>query len=185
MYAADDFQQSGLLQDFGWFSGSSTDFFIQGYGANGGFYDGEGQTLLAHGFLLAPETGEYTISTNGALDDEMYMWFGTKAYGGQPFERDEADFHVVKPDGESAPDTSYRISAAAGEVIPLAILYLNGQGPGSSQFAVQMPDGSQSENTTGLFIQHCRQSVFVHPNGDANGGLPAPTTPQQDGVEED
>ncbi len=178
MYAADNFTQSGYLQNFGYFSGGSKNFYIQGYPPNNGEYDGTYQTLLAHGFLLAQQPGNYTFSTNVHIDDELYLWHGDNAHGSPPFNRSLADFDTHRSGGKapSAAQNYTFTNLVSGQAVPIALLYINGKGGGSSKFQIQTPDGQSTQNTTGFFIQHCQNSSFVHPYGDASQGLPQPAT---------
>ncbi len=171
LYIQNNFVRTGILQNWNYNSHGSINGVLQGYT---GEYEFEQQTLLAQGFFYAKSAGTYTFSTGTAIDNELFIYSGAAALGSTPFSRSTAAYNAIRAASTPSTPGSYSMTLAAGEVVPIVFIHINGGGPGNNVFTITSPDGTTTDNLTGFFVLPCETSAFVAPKGDAVGILPAP-----------
>ncbi len=157
--------RTGVLQKWGYDSGDFINGYLDGYPSE---YEIEHETIVAHGYLYAQTAGNYTITTAGDnIDDQIFIFSRQNALGAPPaFQNPDITTRLT-----NAQSVTYILQA--GEAMAIAIISINGDGPKNSVFNVILPDGTNTQETTGLFVQHCDTSEFVGPSGVAFGTLPA------------
>lgn len=123
-------------------------------------------TYVMQGYLYAANgTGDYTIATPKTVDNALYFWSGTKAF--DSYTNDNVDYQAVRA-GRSVNfyGGSFTIYMAAGELVPVTIMWVNGGGVGKARMTIESPDGTIYASTAGFFAPaHATECItdFVDP----------------------
>ena len=113
--------------------------------------------IVFQGFFIAPNTGNYNLTTDITTDDFCWIWTGTKAY---------KTWNINNFDALSiynAYSGIAQFAAAAGDLVPVTILWVNRGALG--RLAINFYNFATSTrvtNTTGYFQQSACDSRFVY-----------------------
>ena len=112
--------------------------------------------LVFQGFFYAQQTGSYTFTSTNATDDWLYFWHGDVAY--RTWNDTNYDYEAFFGIGGKV-----TLQMKEGEVMPVTILWADGNGPGRVVLDVTLPNGSTVMDTTGLFFPPCNGSNMFLP----------------------
>ncbi|KAL6722210.1 hypothetical protein ACLMJK_001317 [Lecanora helva] len=157
------YSHSGTVQNLNTFR-NGYDFGTRVYGPmilpDGTSVSAQNFGIVFQGYFYASAgAGTYTIDST-SVDDTALAWIGpTKAYGNN-WNYGNADYvaHFLQ---QYSTRTSFE--AAAGEAIPITLFYTNVDGPGSSSFFINTPDGQQYRDTTPFLVGACASSNLFQP----------------------
>ncbi|KAF7514591.1 hypothetical protein G7054_g15176 [Neopestalotiopsis clavispora] len=97
--------------------------------------------VLNHrGYFYAPTAGVYTFYMP-QVDDAGFVWHGDKAYSG--WDRTNADISFIVSLPVDQQKTSFSVRLAAGQYLPIRIVFAQAQGGVRLQLQVIGPDGNQ------------------------------------------
>jgi hypothetical protein len=100
--------------------------------------------VLNHrGYFYAPTAGVYTFYMP-QVDDAGFVWHGDKAYSG--WDRTNADISFIVSLPVDQQKTSFSILLAAGQYLPIRVVFAQAQGGVRLQLQVIGPDGNQYVN---------------------------------------
>lgn len=107
--------------------------------------------IVFQGYFFAPVAGTYTFSTPSYIDNALGVWSGTTAYNS--FTNSNADYTAYGyTSHDTAATSSYNL--AAGEFMPVTVIWSNTGGPGGIWLTVSGPSGS-ALSTAGWFVPPC------------------------------
>ncbi|KAG8525278.1 hypothetical protein KY384_008922 [Bacidia gigantensis] len=118
-------------------------------------------TVIFHGFLLVPDTGDYTFTTSS--NDFGFVWLGSPAY------KNWDGTNAVARTGGASTSTRWN----KGDKVPLTILYANAGASGNSTFTLQLPNRSTTSDFSRLFLQPSPNDQFA-PAPYFSGSCPSP-----------
>lgn len=103
--------------------------------------------VIFHGSFLSPEAGTYTFTANS--DDWGYIWLGSPT---ALTAWNEGNWIASDRAGGPTVSGSFTV-ASAGELVPTTILYANAGQRCACDFSIMFPNGTQTSDFTGLFVQ--------------------------------
>lgn len=158
----------------GKFNNNATEIDIQGVFPNdinfntsaNGSYQFPGQSAVTNantyavvfeGYFYGP-AGDYGVTlSDTATDDYSFLWTNSSAYRGWT----NADAEVTESIAGGYTQTHY-FTLAAGQFLPMTILWINVYESGSLDFVIFPPAGGEVTDTTGYFVQPYPGDSFVY-----------------------
>lgn len=152
---ANNIKVSGIAQDINMATNSNGHITLPGQAAPilAKYYG-----ILFQGYFRAPMESSYTLTSSVRTDDFAYIWTHEKALSNWS----SYNYDTFSSYGRHSGSTSF--SLAAGEEIPVTILWINDSGPG--RLDVEIYNGATGEtfnDTTGFFFLPRAIDQFSYP----------------------
>ena len=112
--------------------------------------------MALEGYLYGP-AGDYAITLSTENDDYGFVWTDNQAYAGWT-----DDNCVIVESIGGGYTQNHTFTLAAGEFLPVTILWVNVGGSGGLRFWIYPPTGGEVQDTTGYFVQPYATDSFVY-----------------------
>lgn len=109
--------------------------------------------VVMQGYIYAVfGPGTYTFSTPNTIDNALYFYTGSVAYSS--YNDNNYAYNAVRAgqDDSAFFGGSTTLSLAAGQLVPVTIIFVNGGGPAAAVLDVTGPDDLQYTDTSPFFI---------------------------------
>ena len=112
--------------------------------------------VVLEGYFYGPQ-GEYSVTLSTLTDDYGFLWTGPNAYSG--WNNNNADVTESIAHGSTQ---NHNFTLAAGEFLPMTILWVNVYESGGLRFNIYPPGGGVVTDTSGYFAQPYASDSFVY-----------------------